>query len=211
MAVFRLMVERHMDPEARQLWRLERLIDVVYAVGLVVVVASLPDAATWPASLADFRTAFVEGVGLAVLGLVVLLIYWTQNNRLFRRLVRTDNRHAALSILQVFFVLLYLYSVEAVTLLPERTGPRVFQSAMVALVGFSAAWGWWYATSRRRLLAENVEENEVRGLQVGVLAEPLTALVTIPFAFVSTGVWELSWLSYLLIAPILKKRLRTRE
>lgn len=203
------MHERKTDAEARQLRRLERLIDVVYGVGLVVMVSNLPDAVTWPSSLGDFRLAFVEGVGLAILGLAILVIYWTQNNRLFRRLDRTDARHSALSVIQVFFVLLYLYSVEAVTLLPERTGARLFQSAMVALVGFSSAWAWWYASSRRRLLAEDVTEDEVQRLKVGVLAEPLTAVVTIPFAFLSSGAWELSWLSYLLIAPILKRRLGT--
>ena len=203
------MNELRTDTEARQLQRLERLIDVVYGVGLVVMVSNLPDVVTWPSSLGDFRRAFVEAVLLAILGFAILLIYWTQNNRLFRRLDRTDNRHSALSILQVFFVLLYLYAVTAVTLLPEKAGARVFQSAIVALVGFSSAWAWWYATTRRRLLTKDVTEDDVQRLKFGVLAEPLTALVTIPFAFISSGVWELSWLSYLLIAPILKRRLGT--
>ena len=42
------------------------------------------------------------------------------------------------------------------------------------------------------------------------MAEPITAMITIPIAFVGPVFWEISWLSYLLVASLLKRR-RARQ
>ena len=44
-----------------------------------------------------------------------------------------------------------------------------------ALVGFSAAAAWWYASYDRRLLTPEVDDADVNALRLRVLAEPLTA------------------------------------
>ncbi|MBW1773552.1 MAG: hypothetical protein JRJ82_11765 [Deltaproteobacteria bacterium] len=38
------------------------------------------------------------------------------------------------------------------------------------------------------------------------MAEPITAIITIPIAFVGPVFWEISWLSYLLVGAFLKRR-----
>ena len=65
-----------------------------------------------------------------------------------------------------------------------------------------------YAIGRRRLLRPDVTDEEARALAHRILAEPITAMVTIPFAFVGPGLWELSWLSYPLWVRLLKRRRR---
>jgi len=47
---------------------------------------------------------------VAALGLFLVVGYWLQNNALFGSLERADNRFAALSIVQLLFLLLYLFS-----------------------------------------------------------------------------------------------------
>jgi hypothetical protein len=42
-------------------------------------------------------------------------------------------------------------------------------------------------------------------LRLRVLAEPLTALLTLALAYVSAVAWELGWFAYPLIAAILRK------
>ena len=49
---------------------------------------------------------FVSGLGIAV-----LLIYWFQSNLLLGNLRSTDMRHAAISVFQVFLMLIYLLTV----------------------------------------------------------------------------------------------------
>jgi len=44
------------------------------------------------------------------------------------------------------------------------------------------------------------------GVQIEAFAEPLAALVTLPFAFVGELAWNLSWLAYIPIAALLRRR-----
>jgi nitrogen fixation-related uncharacterized protein len=46
-----------------------------------------------------------------IIGLVLVILYWGMNNLQFGNLERTDSRHATLSILQVFTLMLYIYFV----------------------------------------------------------------------------------------------------
>ncbi len=46
-----------------------------------------------------------------VVGMVMVIIYWGQSNLQFGNLVRTDGKHAALSIIQTFSLMLYFYFV----------------------------------------------------------------------------------------------------
>ena len=52
----------------------------------------------------------------------------------------------------------------------------------------------------------NVTAKETNDLQIAMLAEPVTATLTIPFPFVGQGAWDLAWLLYLLVAYVLKRR-----
>jgi hypothetical protein len=79
------------------------------------------------------------------------------------------------------------------------------QSITAALVGFSAAAAWWYASYDRRLLTPEIDDADVNALRLRVLAEPLTAVLTLGLAFVSATAWEIGWLAYPLIAILLRK------
>jgi hypothetical protein len=43
-----------------------------------------------------------------------------------------------------------------------------------------------------------------------ILAEPITAIVTIPVAFVGPIFWEISWLSYPLLVILVRGRRQTK-
>jgi uncharacterized membrane protein len=155
--------------------------------------------------LGSFIAFRVDSLIVAMLGIIVVLVYWFQSNLLLGNLKRTDGKHAALSLLQVFLVLAYLL---AVSLGMEfGTEPLVLaaQSITAALVGFAAAAAWWYASYNRRLLTPEIDNDDVTALQLRVLAEPLTAVLTLALAFVSAVAWEIGWLAYPLIAAILSK------
>ena len=129
------------ERETRQLRRLETLIDVVYALAIVRLFTHLPlpSKAEWTwGSVAHFLDENVGLFATLFIGIILISIYWIQNNTLFGNLVRTDNRHAVISIFQLSFLLLYLYSVG---LGIDFQGDRValaMQSVTLALVGFSS-------------------------------------------------------------------------
>jgi hypothetical protein len=82
---------------------------------------------------------------------------------------------------------------------------KIIESGMVVLMGMASAWGWSHATKKGLLLPE-VSDAYARQTQIRVLAEPITAAITIPFAFVGPILWEVAWLSYPLVVSLLKRR-----
>jgi uncharacterized membrane protein len=190
------------------LGRLETLVDSVFALVLVVLVADFPrpddlqmmDAGT-------FLSANFDTLIGAVIGLVVVLIYWLQSNALCGILERTDNRHSVMTVVQVFFVLTYLYMVGVALELenPRSPGALAIQSGSAALIGIAAALAWWYASHKGRLIAPDVDAAEVAALRIRVLAEPLTAFLTLGLAFIDSTLWELGWFTYPIFGRLLKR------
>jgi len=203
-----------LERESRQLRRLEVLIDVVFAIVIwrAFMLIPRPDEGGWnwdsiTAMLASNILTFV----IVLIGVVVAIVYWLQNNALFGNLDRTDGVHTALSILQIFFLLLFLYSIRVGATLEASSGTRAFESCTAALVGIASAMGWSYAIKNRRLISANLTDQEAGNLQIRILAEPITALITLPCAFIGPWIWEASWLSYPLITFLLKRRKRVAK
>ena len=190
----------------RQLRRLGHFIDVVYAVVIVLVVYDLPRPQDWAdRGMVAYLEAAQDALQLGALIIAMVLIYWVQSNILLGKLARTDALHACLSILQVVVILLLVIWQDFVIVFEGDPLSLAVMSVLAAVLGTLGAAGWWYASQGHRLLLPIVSKTEVRNLRVGVLAEPLCAVVTLPFALVSTTAWDVSWLSYLLIAALLKR------
>ncbi len=192
-----------------QLSRLERLSDVVYALVLlrIFMLIPRPGEGDWHWNsigpfVMDNRMTFVA----VAVALAVTIIYWLQNNVLLSHLERTDARHTSLMIVQLFSLLIFLYAIGLGIALGASPGTRAFESVTAALLGISGGWAWQYAIKKRRLLRPDVTDDEARALAHRITAEPLTALVTIPLAYVGPIVWELSWLSYPLWVSLLRRR-----
>jgi len=191
-----------------QLTRLATFTDVVYAVALVLIIQWLPlpeeshsGGAVW---LFALWAEYADNIIGVVIGLVFTIIYWLRSNTLMTALDRTDGVHTGLSIASVFFLLLLLYvvRVSAEVAAPSR---RAGESLAVALIGIAAGTGWWWAR-RKGLVREGISKDEMVGVQIEAFAEPVAALVTLPFAFVGELAWNLSWLAYLPIAAFLRRR-----
>ncbi len=190
----------------RQLRRLGNFIDVIYAVVIVLVVYDLPRPQDWAdRGMVAYLEAAEEPFLLGVLIIAIVLIYWVQSNILLGKLAKTNALHACISILQVVVILLLVIWQDFVVVFDGDPLSLAIMSVLAAVLGSLGAIGWWYASQAHRLLLPVVTEAEVRNQRVGVLAEPLCAVVTLPFAFVSITAWNVSWLSYLLIAAYLKR------
>jgi uncharacterized membrane protein len=197
-----------------QLYRLERLIDVVYAIVIWRIFMLIPRPAeanwTWNA-IGPFISANILTFILALIAVVITIIYWIQNNTLLGNLERTNGYHTALSILQVFFLLLFLLSIRLGVNLGGSIGTRVFESITAALVGIGSTWAWGYAMKNRRLLKAELSDAEARRILDRTLAEPAAALITIPCAFIGPWAWEIAWLSLIPITQILKRRRKAKN
>jgi len=200
--------------ESLQLQRLARMVDVVYAIIIWRAFTLLPrptaEQLSWE-HIGTFLSANIGGFLLVFIGIVVTIIYWIQNNVLFGNLQSTDSRHTILSILQLFFLLVFLVSLRLGIDLGASTGTRALESIAAALVGIAGGWGWLYAIKNHRLLLPEVTEQYAYRLRDRILAEPITAIITIPLAFVGPTLWEISWLSYPLVVWLVRRCGRAKK
>lgn len=193
--------------EVRHLRRLEIFVDLVFALVFVLLATELPlpSDVNWSGTLTDFLSTQAISLVAIAIGLIVIVLYWIQNNILLGKLERTDNFHASVSILQVFFVIIYIYAIRLGLEFEENASVLALQSVTAALVGFAALLSWFYASQKGHLLSTEVSQKEIRDLQLNILTEPITALFTLPFSLLGAGFWDASWLLYFLIAWFLKR------
>jgi len=197
------------ERDASQLRRLHTLMDVVFGVLLIRIFTFLPHPTKPETESFDPLLIFTEGGEnfiMFIIGFILITIYWIQSNKTSGNLVSTDGKHTMLSILQLFFLLLYLYSVR----LDMETNSDVLalfmQSVSLALAGFAGVAAWVYATKHTEMVSEAISSEEANELKISILAEPLAAVFTIPFAFIGPGIWNLSWLSVIVFGIFLKRR-----
>ena len=189
-----------------QLSRLETLSDVVYALVIWRLFTLFPHPENDESrSVWEVLTGDPHAVLLVVIGIVIVIIYWGQNNLLFGCLERTDMQHTAIAIVQLFCLLLFLYAIRVGVEYEPQSDTRLFESITAMLVGVPGYLGWRHAR-RAGLISPELPEDETDEISVNILAEPITAAITIPFAIFTPLLWEAAWFSYPLVVGVLKKR-----
>ncbi len=182
-----------------QLKRLEMLMDVVFALIIwrIFMILPRPDGedAQW-ASVVEMLQNNWESFLLVLLSTIIIIVFWLQNNNLLGKLKRTDSVHTAISIFQLIFLLLLLYSIGLGIRYEGELVTKVMESGITLIVSLLAYSGWRYAMMKAKLVADDVTEKEAKATLDKNLAEPITAAITIPFAFVGPLAWELSWFLY---------------
>jgi uncharacterized membrane protein len=197
------------ERDASQLRRLHTLMDVVFGVLLIRVFSLLPHLTNPESGKIDPLVIFTEtgeNFIMFVIGFILICIYWFQSNKTSGNLVSTDGKHTMLSILQLFFLLLYLYSVRLDMETDSDVLALFMQSVSLALAGFAGVAAWVYASNHTEMVSEALSAGETNEIKISILSEPLAAAFTIPFAFIGPGIWNLSWLSVIVFGIFLKRR-----
>jgi len=197
-----------LDSDERTLFRLFTFIDSVYALGIVLIIFWLPlpeesksEGGIWLFSL---FAEFSENIIGVIIGVVFIVLYWLRSNQLLNHLVRTNGPHVFFSVAQVFFILGLLYIIRVGPEI-EPASARAGESFMLIMTGLFGALGWRYA-SKNDLVCEDATKEQRDSAYMEAYTEPLTALVTLPFAFVGGLAWNLAFLAYFPIAAFLRKR-----
>ena len=191
-----------------QLSRLERIMDVVFALVIWRLFTFLPtqdvDDNKW-ASVTEMLVAEWQTFVFVLLAVVIVIIYWLQNNSLLGNLKKTDAIHTAISIFQLFFVLLFLYAIGSGVRIGSGPDSSAFESISAMMVGLLSLLAWHYAMHKGNLLDPELSAEDAVHIRQKNMAEPITAAITIPFAFVGPIAWELSWFLYPFIKYLFSK------
>lgn len=200
--------------ESTFLSRLEVLVDCTYALVIVIVVAGLPtprDVGWTGDSPWDFLSLYANDFFVGALGLLLVISYWLQSLVVLGSLARSDTRHAMLVVMQLVFLLVYLFGVGLGVDLEMHVATLLIQSTGLLLMGVMALMSWRYAIRDRRLLADGVTDEEIEDLWVRMLPEPITAALTLVAAPIGAGAWETAWLLFPVFAWILNRRKERRR
>ena len=196
-----------------QLKRLGTLTDCVYAVALILVIQWLPlpeesTGAVGHLYLLDLLVEFAGNILAVVIAVVFIILYWLRNTDLGARVDRTDGPYVVLSVLSVFSLLVLLYVVRVGSEV-EGAAARAGESVAVAMIGIFSGAAFWHAR-RRGLVRDELTHEELVELQIESFTEPITALITLPIAYIGELWWNLSWFAWLPLAKLLSRKLANR-
>lgn len=195
--------------EQRQIRRLETLIDVVFGITLWRLFILLPrpvDNSEWITLVDMLKDSGMQFL-VVFIALVIVIIYWIQSHTLFKYLIKTDVTHSVLSVLQLFSLLMFLYAIAVGVKLQADEGSRVFESSMAFMLGVFSYAAWYYAINKGGLVTSELTDVEKNAITERIKAEPVTAVITIPFAY-GMWMWEASWFIYPIIVYLYKRRIK---
>ncbi len=193
--------------------RLERLSDVVYAIIIWQLFMLIPT----PDSVGkDWGSlgAYLDDAGITILVVLIgigwTIVYWLQSGRHHAVLESTDGWHAGLTIFQLFFLFVFLYSMKLGVDIGGMVGTWALESSSATAVGLCSLLAFQHARRKRRLLHPDVTDDEARRIAVRSRAEPLSTGITIPFAFVTGPLffgfnltWEFSFFIYAIVVAVM--------
>jgi uncharacterized membrane protein len=205
------MNQEDLVPDHIYLNRLSRFIDIVYALLFFFMITHympIIEDMEWSHKPLGLLSHLIDNSSEMLrifIGGGLALMYWNQNNSLFKHLSKTNGTHAALSLVQLFLICLFIYFAIADPALESQSSPAL-QAASLALAGFVSVGSWVYA-SKNNLMSESLNEDEVNTITRSNLMEPSVAVVNIGLAFVGPVVWTLAWFILPVVFTwILKKR-----
>jgi hypothetical protein len=195
----------------RQLNRIMTVIDMLYALMIfqVFLIMPRPEVDNFTASelVSVLRGSYINYLVMTV-GMILILLYWGQNHLIFGNLIRSDSSLSVLAILQAFFVLLYLYFIRLDIQMGGQALVLRLESLSLAIAGGIGVWAW-HSANQRNLISDKVSLLERDKTYLKLMPEPITSVLTIPFASFGPDIWTLSWLMMIPVSYILK-RVRTR-
>lgn len=191
----------------RQLKRVMTILDVLYALMIfqVFLLMPRPDVDNFTANelVAVFKASYLNYIVMTV-GMILILLYWGQSHVIFGNLIRIDGNLSIMAILQAFFVLLYLYFIRLDVELGGLTLVLRLESISLAIAGGIGVGAWHYA-NKQDLITSTVTDLEKDKTYLKLMPEPITSILTFPFAVFGPDIWTLSWVLMIPVSYILKK------
>jgi uncharacterized membrane protein len=179
---------------ADALARLVFFSDAVFAIAITLLVLEIDVPRTVESDLSralgDLWPQFLS----FALSFVVIGLFWVGHHRLFRYIVRFDDR---LLWLNLALLLCIAFLPFPTALVGEHEGNRVavvFYACSMAVTGAASASVWRYASHRRRLLEHTVDERQIRYLFHRALVVPTAFLTSVAVALGSPRAAEALWL-----------------
>ena len=191
----------------KQLFRLSVIIDVLYALMIYKLFTLMPNPQIDGFGREELYKVLTESYlnyTVIFIGLVLVILYWGLSNVQFGNLALTDGKHATLSIMQIFALMLYIYFVRLDAQFEGEVSLMQMQSLFLAIAGILSVWSWHYAV-KNNLISEAPSKIEKETLYIKLIPEPLVSVLTFPLAWFGPLVWTRGWLLLIPVGWAMKK------
>lgn len=189
--------------------RLETLADGVFAIAMTLLVfaISVPDLA--PSAVAQLPAKLLElwpKLLAYVISFIVLGIFWIGHHNQFAFIRRANRTFLWLNILFLMLIAFVPFSAALLGRYPSQRIAVIIYGGNLIVVGLALYLVWWYATSGRRLVDPDLDDQRIGIATRRILMGPAAYLVGIGLALVSVpvaiGIYALVPLLYILPARI---------
>ena len=149
-------------------------------------------------SLAQIFTGNTDELLLILVGMILIVVYWVQNNKQLANLKRSSGTRAALAVSQMFALMIYLYFMRFDMEFEGLEIALYMQRVFLAPAGFIGVFNWVYAR-RNDLTLDRIDDAEEKYRFFQLPPEPSAALFSLAFAGYGPEVWILS---FLIVIPL---------
>ena len=196
--------------------RLFRLTDGIYAISMVIFIVTgmltVQDGKFLIAIESDpmkFLTDRAYEFLLSFLVFLFLALYWYNNVRITKYLVKVDSTYLWINIFYLFFIAVAPFPNAMSITHGNLLHVQLFFGIVMFFIGFLSFCSWVYASKNHRLINHDISRDDITALTLELLVEPTVALISIMASLISTAWWEPSLLLLpvgIVIVSLIKKR-----
>jgi uncharacterized membrane protein len=189
-------------PGELSLDRLERLVDIVFGVSILLLLVTLDfasgDSSTAEEAFKYFRQNMSQTLGYAI-SFILVAYYWISHQQYFSYYTATNKTHTFIELLFLLTIAGMPFNNHFITAFPTELAPRIAISCDIFAAGLLTFASWSYATAGNRLVdASEVDPDLVRFMRFQALVLPVCAVLAAASAFLHPFAWDV----ILTIAPL---------
>jgi uncharacterized membrane protein len=191
---------------------LERVIffsDAVMAIAITLLAIDLhlPDVGdVTNGQLLNLLAGLVPRYSAFVLSFAVIGVYWFAHHRMFRFIVRWTGGLVLINTVFLFFVVQLPFLTGVLGAHGELAAAAALYALGLTGIGFTSAGLWAYAL-RRNLLSADADPRFVRLTLARQVVVPVVFLLSVPVAFISPLLAELTWTLVALATVVVARQL----
>lgn len=179
--------------------RLRFLADITFATAMTVMILNIeiPDFGhiADTKELAVFLGKQLNNMWVFFIAFVVIAVYWMKHLEHYSSVLIVNQTFIWFQLLFLSSIMLIPFWNTYITHFPENVAIRVFLSANMVLVGlFSFLSINYAASSKHRLLKEDIDENSIREVKKQILTEPVIAILAAGIAFIHVELWDIAFI-----------------
>jgi uncharacterized membrane protein len=130
-------------------------------------------------------------------------IYWAVHHRIFRYIIKIDQRLLWINITELLFIALLPFSTALVGRYGRSSVITVFYAAHLSILSLIYTFMWWYASGHHRLIAQELDAQTITREHLREFVTITLFLLSIGLAFINPQLAKIVWLAIFLIRPII--------